>query len=282
MKYNELIDKAANKIKEADAILIGAGAGLSAADGLLYSGERFETNFADFIKKYPLKDMYSTAFYPFGTQEEKWAFWSRYIKLNGYDSKPGDVYKNLLKIVERKPYFVATTNADGLFLKSGFSEDNFFNIQGDYKEFQCSTPCHDGVYYNEEQIFAMVDQQKDCKIPSDLIPKCPNCGAIFMAHLRMDNRFIENEKWHNDKERYSNFIQSNMDKKLVLLELGIGFNTPGILRLPFEQMTQRFSNIHLVRINRDQVASNTKLDEDSAILIEKDIDIVFKDLLKEF
>jgi len=271
MITEQTITRCKNLIQESEAILIGAGAGLSAAGGLLYSGKRFTDNFADFIEKYELTDMYSSAFYPYPSPEEKWAFWSRYIKVNRYDPGVLHIYDDLLNIVKNKPHFVVTTNADGQFFKAGFEPEQIFYTQGDYREFQCSQPCHDTLYDNEEMVLAMTEQQSDCRIPTALVPRCPRCGEEMKPHLRADRTFIENEDWHNAQNRYLDFISKFVQKKLLLFELGIGYNTPGIIRFPFEKMAKEAPQTHLIRMNLDNIETVNAIPAEKITLIKADI-----------
>ncbi len=236
-QYSEKIYKFKEYLNSCDAVLIGAGAGLSTAAGHSYSGERFEKNFSDFIDKYGLQDMYSSAFYPFKTPEESWAYWSRHIYINRYKNPVNELYAKLFNLIKDKNYFVITTNADHLFLSNGFDKQKVFYTQGDYGLWQCSVPCHNKTYNNEDTVIKMVNQQKDMKIPSELIPYCPVCGKSMKMNLRMDNTFVEDEGWHKASERYHNYIKDNKNKKVLFLELGIGQNTPSIIKYPFWQMT---------------------------------------------
>lgn len=266
MISRETVDRCKNLIVDADAILIGAGAGLSASAGLLYSGKRFTDNFGDFIERYPLTDMYSTAFYPWRSEEEFWAFFSRYININRYVFEDKKVYPKLLKMVNSKPHFVLSTNADALFEKSGFNRDNIFAMQGDYSKFQCSKPCNNTLYENRDMVEQMVSQQIECKIPSELIPICPNCGEALAPHLRKDNSFVESSDWHKGYARYHSFIEKFKEKRVVLLELGVGFNTPGIIRFPFEQMASKLPYATLVRVNIDSVKAHHTIPETSTLI----------------
>ncbi len=241
------IDKLKQVLNSCDAVVIGAGAGLSASAGLLYSGERFEKNFPDFIEKYGLTDMYSSAFYPFKTPEELWAYWSRHIFLNRYQEEKNEVYTDLFNIVKNKEYFVITTNADHLFIKNGFDKQRLFYTQGDYGLWQCSTPCHEKTYDNKNTVLEMVKRQRDMKIPSDLIPYCPKCNKPMMMNLRIDVRFVEEDGWHKALKRYQTFI--NKHKKILYLELGIGDNTPSIIKYPFWQMTHKNKDSFYVCMN---------------------------------
>lgn len=235
--YQDNREKARMKIKEADAILIGAGAGLSASAGFTYSGKRFEENFPDFIEKYGFADMYSAGFYPYKTLEEYWAYWSRYILINRYQDAPKNVYHDLYRLVKDKDYFVLTTNVDHCFQKAGFDKNRLFYTQGDYGLWQCSKPCHDKTYDNETVVKKMAAEQKDLRIPSALIPYCPVCGAPMTMNLRADNTFVEDKGWHRAAKRYRAFIEGHRGLKLLYLELGVGGNTPGIIKYPFWQMT---------------------------------------------
>ena len=251
-RFVQRLDKAYEAIKNADYILIGAGAGLSTAAGIEYTGERFERYFKDFIKEYNFTDMYSSGFYPFKTSEEKWAYWALHIFANRYDVGKTDVYQKLLKLVEDKDYFVLTTNVESQFWINGFDDERIFATQGDYGLLQCSVPCHDKLYPNKDQVFEWVENTKDFKIPTKLIPKCPVCGEEMDLNLRKDNLFVEDAKWHEMNKRYSDYLgHVDENKNLVFLELGVGFNTPGIIRYPFEQMTYNNPNTTLIRLNKD-------------------------------
>lgn len=225
--------------KEADAVLVGAGSGLSAAAGFTYSGERFDRFFSDFGKKYGFHDMYSGGFYPFPSPEEFWAYWSRYIYINRYDQPAGEPYEALLRLLGDKNYFVLTTNVDHRFQVAGFDRARLFYTQGDYGLFQCSVPCHDRTYDNEAAIREMLAAQKDMKIPSSLIPRCPVCGKPMTVNLRSDDTFVEDAGWHAACERYRAFLRENAHGRILYLELGVGMNTPGIIKYPFWQMTYR-------------------------------------------
>ena len=246
----DTILQAKELIEEADVVVIGAGSGLSAAAGLTYSGERFEKNFKEFIEKYNMTDMYSAGFYPFSTQEEKWVYWSKHVYFNRYADEGLQLYKDLFDVVKDKRYFVITTNVD-----SQFEKDMIFEVQGNYGEFQCSTPCHNEVYNNKEQVFEMIEKQEDLKIPTELIPKCPKCGANMTMHLRIDNTFVETEQWEIQKDRYYEFLNENKDKNIVFLELGVGFNTPTIIRFPFERFNNMLSKSNLIRVNKEKSSS---------------------------
>lgn len=272
------------KIKEwllkADAILIGAGAGLSDAAGIHYSGEKFEHDFKDFIKKYGIKDLYSSSFYPFNTEEEKWAYWAKHIYFSYYERKHTELYRELYELVKDKNYFVITTNTDGQFINNGFAKNRVFEVQGSYAKFQCSIPCHNKLYSNENQIKEMlVNIDEDLKIPTSLVPKCPICGKNMSVNLRCDETFVEDDYWHLSQKNYDDFIKSNFNKNVLLLEFGVGFNTPGIIRFPFEEMTLRYSNFKLVRFNDkyDMIPDEIK---DRAISvsdsIRKTIDLLIK------
>ena len=258
-------------IEGSDAILIGAGAGLSTAAGLEYGGKRFADNFPEFIQQYGLTDMYSSAFFPFPSKEERWAYFSRHIKVNRYDFETPALYKDLLTLLKDKNYFVITTNADGLFFKAGFKEQRVFATQGDYSKFQCSKACHDTLYDNEESVTQMVERQSQCRIPSVLLPTCPVCGEDLDAHLRKDEFFIENDDWKSNARRYQDFVQSNSESRLVMLEFGVGFNTPSIIRWPFEQLAAGLPQATLIRINKDDVRSRYDLPEGN-ILIKEDLE----------
>lgn len=228
--YWEQTEKLKQEIETADAIVIGAGAGLSASAGMSYSGERFEKNFADFYEKYGIQDMYSGGFYPYGTLEEYWAWWSRHILINRYEAGVGKPYCDLLKFVKDKDYFVLTTNVDHQFQLAGFDKKRLFYTQGDYGLWQCSKPCHQKTYDNEQAVRRMAAEQRDMKIPTELIPRCPVCGAPMTMNLRVDTSFVEDDGWHAASERYSDFIHKHETAHVLFLELGVGLNTPGIIK----------------------------------------------------
>mgnify|MGYP004517675617 FL=1 len=250
-KYNLRIIKAKQMIGDADFIIIGAGSGLSSAAGLEYSGESFETNFKDFIKKYNFTDLYSASFYDFKTQEEKWAFFAKMIEVNRYNKTPLKLYEELYKIAKDKNYFILSTNVDGQFYNSGFDENKIFEVQGDYGYLQCENACHNKLYDNKELVHKWIENTKDCKIPSELVMKCPVCGGNMDMNLRKDANFVQDEKWYVQAERYKEFLKEAENKNVVLLEIGVGFNTPGIIRYPFEQMVKANDKIRLIRINKD-------------------------------
>ena len=209
-----------------DAVLIGAGAGLSTSAGFVYTGERFQQYFSDFYAKYGFSDMYSGGFYPYETLEEYWAYWSRYIYINRYQEPPKPVYRDLLTLVKDKDYFVLTTNVDHCFQKAGFDKQRLFYTQGDYGLFQCSGPCCQETRDNEATVREMVRSQRDMRVPTALVPHCPHCGRPMTMNLRADDSFVEDEGWHQAARRYDNFLRTRQGQKLLLLELGVGFNTP--------------------------------------------------------
>ncbi len=248
-KFVLRLDKAIDTINDADYVLIGAGAGFSAAAGIEYSGKRFEDNFADFIEKYGVTDMYSATFYPYKTQEAKWAHWTRHVYVNRYSVGKTKLYQQLLGLMKDKDYFVLTTNVDHQFWINGFEDERIFATQGDYGLMQCETACHNKLYSNRELVFEAIENTHDCMIPSDLVPICPVCGGNMEINVRKDNYFVEDEKWHEMHDNYSKFLERiGTDDRLVLLELGVGFNTPIIIRYPFEQMTHDNPNVNLIRL----------------------------------
>lgn len=265
-KFNE----AAKIINKTDVILIGAGAGFSTAAGIQYSGKRFNDNFKEYIEKYNMKDMYSAGFYPFDTQEEKWGYWSKHIFLNRYKEPATELYKRLFELVKNKEYFVITTNVDAQFVKSGFDKKKVWNVQGDYGKLQCALACSNKLYDNEEIIKKMVAEQKDCKIPTELIPKCPNCGGDMEVNIRKDMFFVQDEDWYSGANDYEDFIKKNEDKNIVFLELGVGYNTPTIIRYPFEKLTYKFPSAILVRVNIDDNEMPDLL-KNKSFLVDEDI-----------
>ncbi len=217
--------------------MIGAGAGLSTAAGLTYSGERFEKYFSDFSARYGFRDMYSGGFYPYPSPEEYWAYWSRYIFINRYLDAPKPVYETLLALVRNKDYFVITTNVDHCFQKAGIDKKRLFYTQGDFGLFQCSRPCCQETFDNEDSIRQMKERQRDMRIPSKLLPVCPHCGRPMTMNLRADDKFVEDEGWHRAAERYEDFLHARQGRRTLFLELGVGYNTPAIIKYPFWRMT---------------------------------------------
>ena len=268
--FSDNIEKLKEKFHTADAVVIGAGAGLSAAAGFTYSGERFEKYFSDFRKKYGFEDMYSGGFYPYQTPEEHWAYWSRYIFVNRYQDVPKPVYENLLKLVADKDYFVITTNVDHCFQKAGFDKKRLFYTQGDYGLFQCSEPCCQETFDNEDVIREMAERQKDMKIPTELLPVCPHCGKPLTMNLRSDDKFVEDEGWHRAAERYEDFLRTRAGQKILFLELGVGYNTPVIIKYPFWQMTVKNPNAIYACINQGQAICPAEIRHKS-ICIDGDI-----------
>lgn len=266
----QAIEKINQIMQHADAVVIGAGAGLSASAGFTYSGKRFEENFSDFIEKYGFRDMYSAGFYPFETLEEYWAYWSRYIFINRYQDAPKEVYHDLYRLVQNKDYFVLTTNVDHCFQKAGFDKQQLFYTQGDYGLWQCGEPCHNKTYDNESIVKKMVAEQKDMRIPSELIPRCPVCGAPMSMNLRADHTFVEDNGWHTAAIRYQDFIRRHKEARVVYLELGVGGNTPGIIKYPFWQMTAENPEAAYACINYGEAACPRGIEERS-VCIDGDI-----------
>ncbi len=275
--YSEQIDRLRDEIENADAIMIGAGAGMSASAGFTYDGERFEKNFVDFRKKYGFSDMYSGGFYPYDSLEEYWAWWSKHIYINRYDIKPGRPYTKLLKLVKDKNYFVLTTNVDHQFQLAGFDKKRLFYTQGDYGLWQCSKACCNKTYDNEKTVRQMVAEQKNLKIPSELIPKCPVCGAPMTMNLRCDNSFVQDEGWYLAANRYEDFIRRYKGMRILFLELGVGANTPVIIKYPFWQMTAQNKRATYACINDGEAICPKEL-EKQAICINADISDVLADL----
>lgn len=257
-------------LQETDMILVGAGAGLSTSAGFTYTGKRFKENFSDFIEKYGFRDMYSGGFYPFGSLEEYWAYWSRYIYINRYIEKENGTYKKLFGLVKEKDYFVLTTNVDHQFQKAGFNKSRLFYTQGDYGLFQCSEPCHNATYDNKEIIYKMVEKQTDMKIPTELIPYCPICGRPITMNLRTDQTFVEDNGWHMANKRYSAFLDQCQNRKVLFLELGVGRNTPGIIKYPFWQMTMENPKAIYACINYGEAVAPEEIEKQS-ICINGDI-----------
>lgn len=240
----------AEKIAGADAILVGLGAGMSTAAGFSYDGERFEKNFGDFAEKYGIQDMYTGGFYPFQTPEESWAWWSRMIQLNRYDGGAGGAYQNLARILTGRNYFILTTNVDHQVQKAGLDKKRLFYTQGDFGLFQCSVPCRQVTYDNEEAVAEMLREQDGTRIPSKLVPHCPNCGAPMSMNLRIDDTFVQDKGWYKAAERYEKFVRKNQNGRILYLEIGVGGNTPGIIKYNFWQLTLANPQAFYITINQ--------------------------------
>ena len=268
--YLAAVERLKQEIETADAIVIGAGAGLSTSAGMSYGGERFEKYFSDFRKKYGIQDMYSGGFYPYETLEEYWAWWSRHIMVNRYEAGIGKPYCDLLAIVRDKDYFVLTTNVDHQFQLAGFDKKRLFYTQGDYGLWQCSKPCHQKTYDNEAAVRQMAAQQKDMKIPEELIPKCPVCGAPMTMNLRCDMTFVQDDGWYAAAGRYDDFIRRHRGLHVLFLEIGVGANTPGIIKYPFWQMTAKNRTAICACVNFGEAFVPGEI-ADRSICINKDV-----------
>lgn len=294
--YSDNLQKLKQSLSESDAVVIGAGAGLSTSAGFVYSGRRFSQYFSDFGNRYGFSDMYSGGFYPYQTQNAFWAYWSRYIWVNRYMDAPKPVYKDLLSLVRDKDYFVITTNVDHCFQKAGFDKKRLFYTQGDYGLFQCSVPCHQKTYENEDSIRAMVLSQgwviesdnrlsvpegfaPAMTVPSDLLPVCPVCGKPLTMNLRSDDRFVEDDGWHEAAERYSDFLR-RYSGKVLYLELGVGYNTPGIIKYPFWGMTAKEPDSVYACINYGDAVCPSAI-KDRSVCLDGDIGTILTDLLKD-
>ncbi|MBO5556180.1 MAG: Sir2 silent information regulator family NAD-dependent deacetylase [Oscillospiraceae bacterium] len=272
--YAELIERAAKYIREADCVLLGAGAGMSTAAGAEYGGAFFEENFAEFQQVYGkgpyMQDMYSAGFYPFPDQESKWGLWSHLALLAGADLDVTPLHKTLLDALESKKLFLLSTNADHQFEKAGLPMERIFQTQGSYKLIQCKRGCHNKTYDAVELFRQMEQARRNGKIPGELVPKCPVCGGDMAMNLRVDNYFVEDENWHAAEDRFSRFLSECVNGKTVLLELGVGFNTPMIIRFPFEKLTRDHGNVSLVRLSRSKAMVPASLG-DRAVGINADM-----------
>lgn len=278
-EYGKELGRLRDALDAADAVMVGAGAGLSTAAGFTYAGERFERVFADFIERYGFTDMYTAGFYPFDTLEEQWAFWSRHIWCNRYDPAPKDTYAKLLRVLEGKDFFVITTNVDHQFQKAGFPKERLFYTQGDYGLWQCSEPCHQKTYDNYETVKAMIERQRDMRVPSELVPHCPVCGKPMSMNLRADNTFVEDEGWHAAAVRYTDFRQAHQTGRVLYLELGVGGNTPAIIKYPFLRATCDNPQATYACLNFGEAFTVREV-VDRSILIDADIDVVLGELLE--
>ena len=251
--YDKQIARAVNMIKDADYVLLGASAGMSTAAGAQYGGRFFEEHFGEFqiiYGKNPyMQDMYSAGFYPFPDQESKWGFWCRLALTAGADLDVTPLHRTLLGAFEGKKLFLLSTNADHQFEKAGLPTEQIFATQGSYNLIQCKRGCHPKTYNAVERFRAMDAARRNGKIPSEMVPKCPVCGGDMAMNLRVDDHFVEDAAWHEAEHRFGVFLSEARDKKLVLLELGVGFNTPTIIRFPFEKLAREHENINLIRLN---------------------------------
>lgn len=264
------IKELAARMADSDAIVVGAGAGLSTSAGMTYTGTRFADTFSDFIEKYRLPDMYSGGFYPFASLEEKWAYWSRYIWINRYQDPPKPVYADLMELLRDKDYFVLTTNVDHCFQKAGIDKARLFYTQGDYGLWQCPEPCHEKTYDNEAAVLRMVVEQRNMRVPAELIPYCPVCGKPMTMNLRCDHTFVQDEGWYRASGRYEAFLRSHAGARLLFLELGVGGNTPVIIKYPFWRMTQSNPRARYACVNLERAYAPTEL-AGRSICIRRDI-----------
>ncbi len=264
-------------LAKCEAVVIGAGSGLSTAAGFDYTGERFENYFSDFGKEYGIQDRYSGGFYPFPSREVFWAYWSRYIFINRYQKAPISVYENLFKLVWEKDYFVITTNVDHCFQKSGFDKKRLFYTQGDFGLFQCSEPCCQETFDNEKQIRERVAKQSNRKILTELLPICPHCGKPLVRNLRCDNHFVEDKGWHIAANRYVEFLAKHKGQRVLFLELGVGNNTPGIIKYPFWERTYNNKNSFYACVNKDEAVCPKEINRRS-ICIQEDLGFVIEQL----
>ena len=288
------IEKASKALSDADAVIIGAGAGLSTSAGFVYTGERFDRYFRDFADKYHFSDMYSGGFYPYKTLEEHWAYWSRYIYINRYMDAPKPVYDKLLALVKDKDYFVLTTNVDHCFQKAGFDKQRLFYTQGDYGLWQCSEPCHDATYDNAETVRKMVEAQgfviaengtltlpkgvtPKMSVPSELVPHCPRCGKPMSMNLRADDTFVEDEGWHRASERYADFLRRHQNMKVLFLEAAVGWNTPSIVKFSFWRMVNEWPDATYVCLNYGEAYAPEEIAKKS-ICINGDIGDILNQL----
>lgn len=292
--YLKECEKLKEVLKDCDAVVIGAGSGLSTAAGFTYSGERFQKYFSDFERKYGFHDMYTGGFYPYETVEEYWVYWSRYIYINRYMNAPLPVYEQLFQLVKEKDYFVLTTNVDHCFQKAGFDKQRLFYTQGDYGLFQCSEPCHLETYDNRETVQKMVlsqgfeieengrlsvlkGKEPKMRVPSDLVPVCLKCGKPMTMNLRCDSTFVQDEGWYEAVERYQMFIRRHAHMKVLFLELGVGYNTPGIIKYPFWQMVKENRDAVYACINYEEAYAPKEIEKQS-ICISADIGEVLDEM----
>lgn len=276
--YSEQIKRLHAALQECEAVVIGAGSGLSTAAGYTYTGERFQKYFADFAEKYGIRDMYSGGFYPFPTQEEFWGYWSRYIFINRYMDAPKPVYEKLLRLVADKNYFVITTNVDHCFQKAGFAKKRLFYMQGDYGLFQCSEPCCRKTYDNEISIRKMLEEQRDMRVSAELIPYCPICGKPMTMNLHCDATFVQDDGWYRASRRYKEFLEQHNGLRVLFLELGVGMNTTAIIKFPFWHLANEWKKAAYACINLGEAYAPEEIKAKS-ICINEDIGGVLQKLI---
>lgn len=274
---NERIEQARLKIAEADAILIGAGAGLSLAAGIDYAGPEFRTEFADYIQKYGFRDLYSSGFYEFPTEEERWTRWARHIRFTLLSREGMPLYKDLLQLVEGKNFFVITTNVDEQFRKAGFPKNRLFEVQGDYGRMQCSVACHDKTYDDTAVVNNINAHAHDMTVERKFVPVCPVCEGTMDVNLRVNQYFVEDKNWHESAERYEKFVTEHINSRLVLLELGVGMNTPSIIRYPFERITYSDKKATLIRMNDSWPLGASEI-SDRTISFAEDMSLIIENL----
>ncbi len=276
-----LLKSLRNALDGAEAVVVGAGAGLSSSAGAEYSGAKVKALFGDFMDKYGFKDLYSASFYDFATQEEYWAFWSRMIVFERYTLPPkADVYTMLRKLLEGKEYFVITTNVDHLFQRSGFDRKRLFYTQGDYGLLQCATPCHQKTYEREGLIREMFERQENMRVPSELVPHCPVCGERMVPNLRMDGTFVQDEGWYAASDCYNEFIAAHQSGRVLYLDLGSGANTPVIFKYPFMRLSYSNPDAVYACINLGEAYAPKEIASRS-ICIDADIREVFMELVSQ-
>lgn len=283
-------------LREADAVVIGAGSGLSTAAGYAYAGERFETYFSDFREKYGITDIYSGGFYPYRSLEEFWAWWSRHIWINRYAPIPKDTYEKLFETVKDRDYFVLTTNVDHCFQRAGFDKERLFYTQGDYGLWQCSRPCRPKTHDNEETVRQMLISQgytvgednrlslpegvtPKMEVPTELVPRCPICGRPMTMNLRSDDSFVEDEGWHRASERYQAFLEEHAGAKLLYWEIGVGNNTPVIIKYPFWRMTAKDPKAVYVCMSHSHAYAPQEIQKQS-ICMDGDANAVIQELIR--
>ncbi|MBR3783500.1 MAG: Sir2 silent information regulator family NAD-dependent deacetylase [Bacteroidales bacterium] len=276
--FSQRVDALRKLIAETDAIIIGAGSGLSTAAGLDYAGEDFRREFAPWIERYGFTDLYTSAFYPFETEEERWAYWARHIWFSRFRTGGTELYRRLLPLVEGKEWFVITTNTDGQFEQSGFARDRIFATQGDYAYLQSRSGEDKELVYCKDWVFRAMAATEDCRIPASLVPRHPRTGELLAPNLRCDDTFVEDDRWHRQAERYHDFVRRHCQGRLLLLEFGIGFNTPAIIRFPFEHMALNFPQTALVRFNRDYPDASLEGIEGHFMAFTEDISTILNEL----
>ncbi|WP_029608954.1 deacetylase SIR2 [Mycoplasma simbae] len=270
-----------NLIEQAEAIVLGIGSGMTSADGIGYTGARFEANFKDFIDEFKFLDMLQASVYHFDNIQNYWAFHSRFMELNYFDQPASESFLKLKEFLANKNYFIITTNSDNALEAAEFDEDKIFYIQGKYNLLQCSQMCHNRRYSNDDAVRKMIAEQKNMKVDLDIIPRCPECNDFLEVNKRLKGKgMVEDERFFGEKAKYEYFIEQNKDKKILFWEIGVGYSTPMLIKHPFWEMTQKYQNAHYLAMNNKSYRLPAELKPKTTVWTQ-DIKETIASLLKE-